>query len=84
MVHLIFKTAIRIGRSPDNDIQLVNSSISMHHAEIHKRREGGFFIVDLSSTNGVFVNDNQINQGEISDGDIIELGEVRLRFSLHV
>jgi len=56
----------------------------MHHAEIHKRREGGFYIVDLASTNGVFVNDNQINQGEITDGDIIDLGEVRLRFSLQV
>jgi hypothetical protein len=78
--HLIQKTAIRIGRSNDNDIRLLNDSISLHHAEIHRRREGDFFIVDLASTNGVFVNDAKVHQGELKSNDIIELGEVRLRF----
>lgn len=82
--HLIQLTAIRIGRGPDNEVRLMNDSISSHHAEIHRRREGGFYIVDLSSTNGVFVNDEKVNQGELKNNDIIELGEVRLRFGLAV
>jgi hypothetical protein len=80
--HAITKTAIRIGRSKNNDVNIFNDSISLNHAEVHRRREGGFYIVDLSSTNGVYVNEVKVTQGEIQDGDIIELGEIRLRFSI--
>ena len=79
--HRITQTAVRLGRSVDNDIQLVNDTISGHHAEIYQRREGGFYIVDLASTNGVFVNEKKVEQAELTDGDLVELGEVRLRFS---
>lgn len=74
------KTAIRIGRSADSDVCLANSSISSNHAEIHRRREGSFYIVDLASTNGVFVNEEKVTQVELRHGDLIEIGEVRLRF----
>lgn len=80
--HSLTQTAVRIGRSADNDVHLANNSISLHHAEIHRRREGGFYIVDLASSNGVYVNDAKISQIELHDGDLIELGEVRLRFSV--
>jgi len=78
--YIINKTAIRIGRSKDNDICLINGSISLHHAEIHRRRDGTFYIVDLGSTNGVYVNTKKIIQNELKNGDDIELGEVRLNF----
>ena len=78
--HVISSTAVRIGRSQSNDICLQNNSISFHHAEIHRRRDGTFYIVDLGSTNGVMVNQEQVTQVEIKDGDVIELGEVRLNF----
>ena len=81
--HILTKTAVRIGRSIDNDVHLANDSISTHHAEIHRRREGDFYIVDLSSTNGVFVNEEKVTQTELSDGDLIELGEVRLHFYIN-
>ena len=79
--HVLTKTAVCIGRSADNDIRLANDSISSHHAEIHRKREGDFYIVDLASANGVYVNDKKVTQVELHDGDLIELGEVRLRFS---
>ena len=81
--HSLTKTAIRLGRSNDNDVYLPNDSISSHHAEIHRRREGGFYIVDLSSTNGVYVNEKLVTQTELNDGDMIELGEVRLHFYIN-
>jgi pSer/pThr/pTyr-binding forkhead associated (FHA) protein len=77
------KTAIRLGRSNDNDVYLPNDSISSHHAEIHRRREGDFYIVDLSSTNGVYVNEKLVTQTELNHGDMIELGEVRLHFYIN-
>lgn len=78
--HLINKTAVRVGRGKDNDICLLNDSISLHHAEIHRRRDGTFYVVDLSSSNGVYVNSRKVNQNELKDGDEIELGEVKLVF----
>lgn len=76
------KTATRIGRRSDNDLVFSNTSISGHHAEIHISRDGAFSITDLGSGNGVFVNGERVQQCGLRDGDIIELGEVRFRFSL--
>jgi hypothetical protein len=81
--HPINKTTMCIGRNRDNDICLINDSISSHHAEIHRKRDGGFNIVDLGSTNGVLVNGVKINQSVITAGDVIELGEVRLNFFIN-
>ena len=77
------KTAVRIGRSTANDICLNNDSISSSHAEITRHRTGVVHIVDLASANGVYVNDTKATQLELHDGDVIELGEVRLRFTAH-
>ena len=79
--HVLTQTAVRVGRSADNDICLANDTISLHHAEIHRRRGGDVQIVDLGSANGVYVNDTKVTRHELSDGDVLELGEVRLRFT---
>lgn len=79
--YVISKTAVRIGRNQDNDFCLINDSISSHHAELHMKRDGSFFIVDLNSTNGVLVNGIKVSQQELRDQDLIELGEVRLIFN---
>jgi hypothetical protein len=75
----ISKTAVRIGRKPDNDIIMKNDTISGHHAEILKRGTE-FIIADLGSSNQVLVGGKQVQRTALQDGDIIELGEVRLRF----
>lgn len=80
--HSISKSAVTIGRNPNNDIYLSNDSISSHHAEIHRKRGGEFYIVDLSSTNGVVVNDKKVDQTVLSDRDLVELGEVRMTFNI--
>lgn len=71
-------SAIRIGRGQENDIRLANNSVSKHHAEILRNREGKLLITDLSSGNGVFVNGNRVDSAELFHGDLIELGEVHL------
>jgi hypothetical protein len=76
------KTATRIGRRADNDIVFSNDSVSGHHAELHMSRDGDFSITDLGSGNGVFLNGSRIQQGKLKDGDAVELGEVRFRFTV--
>jgi len=78
----ITKTASRIGRRGDNDIVFSNDSVSGHHAEIHMARDGSFAITDLGSGNGVVINGKKITQSGLREGDLIELGEVRFRFTL--
>jgi len=68
-----------VGRTGENDIILNHKSISRHHAKIV--REGNrYVILDLESANGVRVGDVDSDRIELQSGDIIELGEVRLRF----
>jgi len=76
----IKKTANTIGRRADNDIVFANDSVSGHHAEIHMGRDGAFTITDLNSGNGTIVNGKRITQSSLSDGDLIEIGEVRFTF----
>lgn len=76
----IHTTLCRVGRAPDNELCLENDSVSAHHAELHRRRDGTFSIFDLASTNGVWVNGKPISSYSLRNDDIVELGEVRLRF----
>jgi hypothetical protein len=75
----INKSAVRIGRRPDNDIVMKNDTVSGHHAEILVRGSE-FVIADLGASNPVFVGGKQVQKALLQNGDIIELGEVRLRF----
>ena len=43
---------------------------------------GVFTIMDLNTENGVIVNGEKVTRAELLDHDLIELGEVRLRFRI--
>jgi hypothetical protein len=76
---LLDRPSAVIGRTAENDIILNHKSLSRHHAKVV--REGDhFFILDLESANGVRVGRHHIVRCELHDGDVIQLGEVRLRF----
>ena len=77
----ILNTTWRIGRSRDNELVLDDNSVSRLHAEIHRYNNGNFFILDMKSLNGVFVNDEQVTNKKIEEGDIIEIGDIYLRFT---
>ncbi len=72
-------TSVIIGRSPDSDIQLDDSSASLTHALIDKE-DSDFFIRDLGSTNGTFLNRNKITESELKPGDVIMIGRHFLFF----
>jgi hypothetical protein len=74
---------IRIGRHPDNEIWLTDSSVHRYHAVIHRTEEADFFITDLSGQegNGVRINGTRRAQSPLANGDIIELGKARITFA---
>src|SRR4051794_33612668 len=61
-----------VGRSSKADIQIDQESVSRNHAQI-KSDAKACVISDLGSTNGTYVNDEQI-QGEyqLRNGDLIK------------
>src|SRR5438552_2043825 len=68
------KPRFTIGRKPDNDLVIDNPVVSGHHALIVSE-EGVFFIEDLGSTNGTFVNDAKIQKEKLKNSDCIIVGK---------
>lgn len=68
-----------IGRAAVCDIQLPEDSISRKHAKITVTRHM-VSVVDLDSTNGIFVNGHRVQQTELQDGDRLHLGETVLKY----
>lgn len=66
-----------IGRTSDNDLQIASKFISRHHVQI-ATGEDFCTLEDLNSTNGVFLGPNRIKLHQLSDGDVIQLGEHKL------
>jgi hypothetical protein len=73
---------VRIGRKSDNDIVLDDDSVSQYHAEI-VRRENSFVVLDRGSSNKVLISGRPVSRETLHDGDVIVLGEIRLRFELN-
>ncbi|HHW57241.1 MAG TPA: FHA domain-containing protein [Clostridia bacterium] len=71
-----------IGRSDECDIVIESPYVSAKHAIIRKKGRK-FYIQDLNSTNGTFVNGKRIKGiAKIRNNDIITLGDMDLKFIL--
>ena len=73
-------TDLKVGRSPGNDIVLDHESLSPTQARLMREPSGEWQIVDLESSNGVFVNGQSFGVARLRDGDVLQLGEVKLKF----
>ena len=70
-----------IGRGRGADVVIAEPTISRAHAAIGYDGEG-FFMQDLGSTNGTRVNGDRQARVNLSDGDELQLGKLRLRVSV--
>ncbi len=68
-----------IGRAPSNDIFLNDMTVSGHHAETFVR-DGQFRIRDTGSFNGVWINNENVEEAVLRDGDIVQIGTFCLLF----
>jgi pSer/pThr/pTyr-binding forkhead associated (FHA) protein len=65
----------RFGRSPGNDFVVEHATISSKHCEI-ALSEGQVIVRDCGSTNGTYINDQPVMEAELSEGQILRLGDV--------
>ncbi len=75
---------VTIGRDSSNNIVIADSKVSRHHLQIIQDDNGNYRLADFGSTNGTFVNNNQIT-GEISirPGDVVRIGNTTLPWTTY-
>lgn len=76
-----------IGRAPDNEISVEDESVSVYHALVTIRPSPSdtsvdeYIVEDLDSTNKTYINNRMITTHKLRDGDIVRVGNTRLKFS---
>ena len=78
--HFVLSGAVtNIGRHADSDIALDDITVSRRHCDIS--REGSrFFVRDVGSLNGTYVNQKRVDEAELTQGDELQIGKFHLVF----
>jgi len=75
------KAEVTIGRSPDCEVCIHDWFVSKKHAVIH--RQGSTFLLrDAGSWRGTKVNDLQVTETVLREGDVIQIGGTKIEFHL--
>lgn len=73
---------VQVGQSEESDIKIAKDTISRMHARIEYREEE-YYLEDLNSTNGTFVNDEPLSykqEKRLKTNDIVRFADVKYRF----
>lgn len=71
---------VTVGRNQTCDLPIVEPSVSGNHGSI-RFEHGGWWIHDNSSSNGTFVNDAQVRDSVLKNGDVVKFGNVVATFT---
>ncbi len=79
--HVLNRPSVTIGRGRDNDIVLASDCVSRNHARL-ERRSQALHVIDLTSTNGTFVNDEpqRVTDHQLRRGDQLAIGDTIFKF----
>ncbi len=75
------RAVVLVGRHRDCDIVTHNNTVSRQHGQV-VATGGGYKVYDLQSSNGIFLNKEQIREGELRHGDVIHFGRFEVLFEL--
>jgi hypothetical protein len=78
IVHLLARRTT-VGRTPDNDLRVEAQYVSRHHAVLLLAGTDTV-LEDLHSTNGTYVNGEQITRRILREGDLVVFGKMQYRF----
>jgi len=78
----LIKDRVIIGRSNNADIIIYSHKASRYHCQIYKENSN-FYIRDLNSSNGTYVNNIEIiGVQKLDENDILEVGDINLVFKI--
>ena len=80
---LLGPTVTTVGRQPDSDIFLDDVTVSRRHAEVTMQADK-FTVRDVGSLNGTYLNRERIEEAEMRNGDMLQIGKFRLVFLAEV
>ena len=70
-----------LGRAAECDVVIADPKISRHHSMIQRQGEGEYWLVDMGSSNGTYLDGRRLTQAvRLADGGRIGLGGVEYRF----
>ncbi len=67
------------GRSTESDVFLDDVTVSRKHVEI-RRKQDGWYVHDLGSLNGTYVNRERVEVTKLASGDELQIGKFKLVF----
>ncbi len=79
MFQLPPEKAVSVGRDKVNTISVADKTLSGQHFRIVPK-EGTFFLADLGSTNGTFLNGERVTLKELKSGAVIHAGQCDFTF----
>jgi ABC-type multidrug transport system ATPase subunit len=79
--HPIEADTTRIGRDPDSDLVVDDLLVSRRHAELLRRADGTFEVVDLDSYNGTYVNGHRVDRVVLQEHDVVMVGSHSYRLT---
>jgi diguanylate cyclase (GGDEF)-like protein len=69
-----------VGRDSEAGFVVSRSSVSRQHARLYIDDDGNWWVEDLNSTNGTFVNESRIHAQQINDADQVRFGDAIYKF----
>lgn len=82
----IDKETLLLGRGMDNDITIDDPAVSAHHARVvskvldAERGIQAYYLEDLGSTNGSYINEHKVQQQQLRNDDVISIAFHEFKF----
>ena len=77
---LVHAESTSVGRSPDSGVFLDDVTVSRAHAVLERRENDAWFVRDVGSLNGTYVNGEQVDETTLATGNEVQIGRFKLTF----
>jgi len=75
------QNSCQLGRGASNTLTLPSEKVSRRHAIVHSQGANEFWLIDLGSSNGTYLNGRRVNQPtRLADSDVIAIGDYKFQF----
>jgi len=69
-----------VGRDASADLMINRNAVSRQHSRLFRGEEASWWVEDMGSTNGTFVNEAKVTQRRLFDGDQVRFGDAIFKF----